>query len=285
MQLRGSVLLWSCLFLLSGVCARKSGHGRASNETGPPPSGGNIWRATFHVRYLGRNGSIPVEEDPRESERMHGSDRGEKLLKLQKAVQYGRVWKRGSFVVEVHDNWAPLGAARFRELLAARFYDHSRFFRVIEGYVAQFGIAADPLVNDNWEEEKIPDDKRPNGLHNKRGFMSFAMRGKKTRTTQIFVNLMDNSRRLDDMKFVPFAQVVEGMDVVDQFYSMYGGDKTESYRMKGPEQDKVHSDGNKYLKKEFPNLSFIDSVKVDGDSALDAIAASVEVDAESAVVD
>ncbi|CAB9516707.1 PPIases accelerate the folding of proteins. It catalyzes the cis-trans isomerization of proline imidic peptide bonds in oligopeptides (By similarity) [Seminavis robusta] len=166
--------------------------------------------------------------------------------------------KEDTFVVEVHPEWAPLGAARFLELVdeGDKFWKGIRFFRVIEGFMAQFGIPGKPAVADHWRDKTIKDDEVIQS--NKRGYMSFATSGQDSRTTQMFINLVDNTN-LDDMGFSPFAIVVgDDMSIVDQIYSGYGegapgGD--------GPAQGRVQADGNKYLKKEFPNLSYVKSVR------------------------
>merc|ERR1712083_814236 len=156
---------------------------------------------------------------------------------------------KGSFVMEVHPDWAPLGAARFRELVDADFFKAVRFFRVIEGFMAQFGISGKPSLAASWKEKKLQDD--PVKESNKRGFVSFATSGKNSRTTQMFINFADNSN-LDSMDFAPFAKVVEGMEVVDRIYKI--GEK--------PNQGTIQSEGNTYLKKNFPQLTYISGTTV-----------------------
>jgi peptidyl-prolyl cis-trans isomerase A (cyclophilin A) len=156
---------------------------------------------------------------------------------------------RGPFVIEVVRENAPLGADRFYNLVKSKFYDGARFFRVVPGFVVQFGIAADPKTTKDWDI-KIPDDpvKDTNG----RGTISFATSGANTRTTQVFINFGDNVR-LDSMGFAPFGKVVSGMDVVDQIYSGYD---------EKPEQDRTEQEGNSYLEKEFPNLDYIKTARI-----------------------
>ena len=158
---------------------------------------------------------------------------------------------RGDFVVEVHRDWSPNGADRFYNLVANGYYDNVRFFRVIAGFMAQFGIHGDTAVAAAWRSRRIDDDSVMQS--NTRGFVSYAMGGPNTRTTQIFINYGDNSR-LDGMGFSPFGQVVEGMEVVDSLYSGYGESKPTG---RGPEQPKIQGEGNAYLNRDFPHLDFV----------------------------
>src|SRR5919108_2576705 len=126
---------------------------------------------------------------------------------------------KGDFVIEVHRAWAPRGADRFYNLVRSGFYNGVRFFRVMPGFMAQFGIHGDTAVTTAWRDQRIPDD--PVRRTNVRGMATFATAGPGTRTTQIFINYGNNDR-LDAMGFAPFGQVVEGMDVVDKLYGGYG---------------------------------------------------------------
>lgn len=157
---------------------------------------------------------------------------------------------RGEFTVQVTRAWSPLGADRFYNLVKAHFYDNTAFFRVVPGFVAQFGIAEKPAVSAAWKKTEIADD--PVTQTNKRGYLSFATAGPNTRTTQIFINLKDNPR-LDGMGFSPFG-VVEGngMNVVEMMYEGYGDNA-------GPEQDQIEKQGTPYLKKGWPKLDYIQS--------------------------
>mmetsp|Transcript_20284 Transcript_20284/g.43913 ORF Transcript_20284/g.43913 Transcript_20284/m.43913 type:complete len:206 (-) Transcript_20284:35-652(-) len=172
--------------------------------------------------------------------------------------------KNDEFKVRVHPEWAPLGAARFRELVAAGFYNDCRFFRVISGFMAQFGISGDPELNTKWREKKITDDAVAKS--NTRGLLSFATSGKNSRTSQVFINFGDNSR-LDGMGFAPFAEVLgDGMKVVDQLHAGYGEGAPSG---RGPAQGRIQSEGNTYLKKHFPNLSYITALELqEGDAEL-----------------
>lgn len=155
----------------------------------------------------------------------------------------------GSFVIEAHRAWAPNGVDRFHQLVLAGFFNDSRFFRVVPGFVAQFGIAGGPKSAWAWRDKTIPDD--PVIKSNQRGFVSFAMTGPNTRATQLYINLADNSR-LDSQGFAPIGQVVEGMEVVDRLYSGYG--EASGGGMRGGKQDKLFEEGNAWLDREFPKL-------------------------------
>jgi len=152
---------------------------------------------------------------------------------------------KGRFVVEVHREWAPVGADRFYNLVKGGFFDEVRFFRVIGGQLAQFGMHGDPKVQDAWRDAVVRDDPVMHG--NVRGTLSFASRGPNTRTTQLFINLRDNSA-YDRLGFAPFAEVVSGMDIVDGLYAGY---------QERPEQPLIDEEGNEYLAREFPNLDYV----------------------------
>jgi peptidyl-prolyl cis-trans isomerase A (cyclophilin A) len=158
---------------------------------------------------------------------------------------------KGPFVVEVHRDWAPNGADRFYNLVKNGFYDNTRFFRVLEGFMAQFGVNGDPKVSAVWREARIKDD--PVKVSNKRTFVTFATAGPNTRTTQVFINYGDNSN-LDGQGFSPFGQVVSGMKVVESLYSGYGEGAPGG---RGPNQARVQSEGNAYLGSAFPNLDYV----------------------------
>ncbi|MGH7605849.1 MAG: peptidylprolyl isomerase [Gemmatimonadales bacterium] len=163
---------------------------------------------------------------------------------------------KGDFVIAVHRAWAPLGADRFYNLVRSGFYDDVGFFRVIAGFMAQFGIHGDPAVTAAWREQRIPDDSVRRT--NVRGMVTFATAGPGTRTTQVFINYGNNDR-LDAMGFAPFGQVVEGMDVVDQLYAEYGEGQP---RGRGPQQMRFHIEGNAYLERQFPRLDYIKSARI-----------------------
>jgi peptidyl-prolyl cis-trans isomerase A (cyclophilin A) len=151
----------------------------------------------------------------------------------------------GTFTVEVTRAWAPLGADRLYNLIQNGFYDGGRFFRVLPGFVVQFGLSADPAVSAAWHDANIPDD--PVTQHNTPGTLTFATAGPNTRTTQLFINYGDNSN-LDSRGFSPLGRVVDGMDVVTRIYSGYG---------QTPDQGLIETQGNAYLTSAFPHLDFI----------------------------
>ncbi len=157
----------------------------------------------------------------------------------------------GDFLVDVYRNWAPLGADRFYNLVAGGYFDDTRIYRVLDGFVAQFGLNGDPWVNQAWKSEFLVDD--PVVRENTRGRVTFAKGGRHSRTTEVFVNLRDNTQ-LDANQFAPFGEVVEGMDVVDRFHAAYGDGPP---RGDGPYQAMVEARGNAYLDDEFPVLTTI----------------------------
>ena len=158
---------------------------------------------------------------------------------------------KGVFVIDVRREWAPVGADRFYNLVKNGFYDENRFFRVISGFMVQFGINGNPQVSTPWRNAQIKDD--PVKQSNKRGFITFATSGPNSRTTQVFINFGDNAR-LDGMGFASFGQVSSGMNVVDQLYSDYGEGAPSG---RGPNQGRMQGEGNAYLTKDFPNLDFV----------------------------
>jgi len=162
----------------------------------------------------------------------------------------GKDGKGGEFVVQLHPSWAPAGVKRFEELTEAKFWDDCRVFRVVTGFVSQWGISGDPEVSAEWRDKTIPDDKVR--APNRKGTITFATSGEDSRTTQVFVNLKNNAR-LDKMGFSPIGEVVEGMQVVNHFYSSYGEGAPNGH---GPDQSKIQNNGNSYLDKKFPKLSY-----------------------------
>jgi peptidyl-prolyl cis-trans isomerase A (cyclophilin A) len=157
---------------------------------------------------------------------------------------------RGDFVVEVHREWAPLGADRFYNLVKNGYFTNAAFFRVVPGFIVQFGLNANPAVNKVWMNANIKDD--PVMGSNKRGTLVFATAGPNTRTTQLFINFGDNAG-LDRQGFAPFGTVTEGMDVVDKIYPGYG---------EKPDQQRITEEGKAYLDKTFPMLDSIKAARI-----------------------
>lgn len=151
----------------------------------------------------------------------------------------------GEFEIEVKEELAPIGVAHFLELVRKGFYDGARFFRVVPGFIVQFGIAGDPAVQRELGDDEITDD--PVKISNSRGTITYATRGPDTRTTQLFINYNDNAF-LDGQGFSPFGEVVSGMEVVDAINSEYG---------EKPHQGQIQSKGNEYLEASFPNMDYI----------------------------
>lgn len=160
---------------------------------------------------------------------------------------------RGRFTIMARRAWAPHGVDRFYYLTKHQYYDSTYFFRVIEDFVAQFGISGQPDVNEVWQGRRIPDD--PVRHPNSRGTLAFASEGPNTRTVQLFINLKDNPK-LDTYGggFPPIGEVVEGMSVVDSLYSGYGEGAPSGF---GPRQELIVGQGNPYLQRYFPKLDYI----------------------------
>lgn len=160
---------------------------------------------------------------------------------------------RGSFTIMARRAWAPHGVDRFYYLTKHQYYDSTYFFRVIENFVAQFGISGNPAVSEAWQDRRIPDD--PVQHSNTRGTIAFASEGPNTRTVQLFINLKDNPK-LDSYGagFPPIGEVVEGMATVDSLYSGYGEGAPSGF---GPRQELIVGQGNAYLRRYFPKLDYI----------------------------
>lgn len=155
---------------------------------------------------------------------------------------------KGDVVILVHRDWSPHGADHFYELTRMGFYNDTRFFRVIPGFVVQFGMNGDPSVNHDWSEIFIQDD--PPKVSNKAGTITFARSGPNTRATQVFINLAANTR-LDAEGFTPFGEVIEGMENVRHIYSGYGDWPPAG---EGPDESDIAASGNGFLDHRFPNL-------------------------------
>ena len=158
----------------------------------------------------------------------------------------------GKFVITVHRDWAPKGADRFYNLVKNGYYDDTRFFRVVPNFMVQFGINGDPAIQSSWANANLTDD--PAGKQsNKKGYVTFAHRGKDSRTTQIFINFKDNGF-LDAQGFPPFGEVTTGFDVVQKINDQYG---------EKPNQGMIQSQGNAYLNKEFPKLDYVKKATIE----------------------
>jgi peptidyl-prolyl cis-trans isomerase A (cyclophilin A) len=160
---------------------------------------------------------------------------------------------KGKFVVTVRRSSAPRGADRFYNLVKAHFFDGTVFFRVVKGFVVQFGISGYPKVSSAWQNANIPDD--PVKLSNTVGTITYADAGPNTRTTQVFINLADNGPNLDGQGFAPFGRVTSGMKVVNKLYGGYGGAPSNA-------QPQIASQGNAFLKKRFPKLDSVIRARV-----------------------
>ena len=184
---------------------------------------------------------------------------------------------KGAFVLEAHRAWSPRGVDRLYQLVQSRFFDNTRFFRALTGFMVQFGIHGEPAVNAAWEKLPVPDDSVAHS--NARGTMSFATSGPATRTTQVFINLVDNAS-LDQMGFSPVGEVIEGMAVVDSLYAGYGEGAPAGF---GPDQMRIMSEGNAYLEREFPKLDFIRTARLVDEATGDSAAAKSVSAAEEVV--
>ncbi len=160
---------------------------------------------------------------------------------------------KGDVVILVHRDWSPLGADHFYELTKAGFYNDNAIFRALPGFIVQWGINGDPKVNRNWSEKSISDD--PPKVSNKIGTIVFAKTGEpNSRTTQVFINLGDNSASLDPQGFTPFGEVIQGMDHVTEFYTGYGEGQPNG---PGPSQADIADTGNAYLQQRYPKVDYI----------------------------
>jgi len=164
---------------------------------------------------------------------------------------------KGAFVIAVERALAPRGVDRFYRLVQAGYFDDSRFFRVVPGFIAQFGIPGDPAIARVWKDRAMPDDSARTS--NVRGTIAYAMTGPNTRTTQLFISLVDNSR-LDAQGFAPIGRVASGMDVVDQLYGGYG--ESAGGGMRAGRQGRMMEEGNAHLDREYPRLDHLVRVSI-----------------------
>ncbi|HEU5209261.1 MAG TPA: peptidylprolyl isomerase [Longimicrobiales bacterium] len=162
----------------------------------------------------------------------------------------------GEFTIEVYRDWAPRGADRFFNLVRSGYYDGTRFFRVVPGFMAQFGLHGDPEIEQAWRAESLQDD--PVVQSNRRGTIAFAMAGPDTRSTQVFINYRDNEA-LDGAGFAPFGRVVDGMMIVDRLNGAYGELAPEG---RGPDERRLAMEGEEYLRREFADLDRIERAEI-----------------------
>jgi len=166
---------------------------------------------------------------------------------------------QGPFTVEVTRAWAPIGADRFYNLVRARFFDRQKFFRVRARFIAQFGLHPDPDVIMAWKGRTMPDDSARTS--NTRGTLAYAMlTTPNTRSTQIYINLVDNSAQLDSQRFAPFGRIVEGIDVIDKLYAEY--DERAGGGMRAGNQGPIEKEGNAWFERHFPKLDYIVTVRL-----------------------
>jgi cyclophilin family peptidyl-prolyl cis-trans isomerase len=168
------------------------------------------------------------------------------------------VTTKGPFVIKVTRAWAPLGADRFYNLVRHHFYNDMAIFRVVPGFVVQFGLGPSGAVNRDWEKATIKDD--PVKESNKAGTIVFATSGANSRTTQVFINLADNGSSLDNQGFAPFGQVVSGMQAIENLYSGYGETTTN-------DQDNITNGGKAYLERKYPKLDIIRTAAITSPAA------------------
>jgi peptidyl-prolyl cis-trans isomerase A (cyclophilin A) len=161
---------------------------------------------------------------------------------------------KGPIVIAVHRDWSPNGVDRFHHLVETGYFDDVRFFRVVPGFVVQFGMHGDPARNAEWANNNLMDE--PVKQSNRRGTVTYAKTMMpNTRSSQLFINLADNSSSLDAQGFAPFGEVVQGMDVVEKLNAEYGGAPSDR-------QGAIAAEGNAFLKREYPRLDFIRTAKV-----------------------
>jgi len=165
---------------------------------------------------------------------------------------------KGDVLILVHRDWSPLGADHFYELTKRGFYDGNRFFRALRGFIVQWGMNGDPKTNGDWSQVTIKDD--PPKVSNKIGTVVFAKSSQPdSRSTQVFINLGDNSASLDPQGFTPFGEVIQGMENAMSIYTDYGEGAPDG---SGPSQSEIAESGNVYLEQHFPKLDYIKTARI-----------------------
>jgi peptidyl-prolyl cis-trans isomerase A (cyclophilin A) len=177
-------------------------------------------------------------------------------IKVPETFKVKFITSAGDIVVETQRAWSPRGVDRFHELLRTGYFNEGRFYRVVPGFIAQFGVHKDFTTHRMWRQFFILDD--PRVLSNTRGTLTFAQDGPTTRATEMFFNLRDNPV-LDEQKFTPFARVIQGMDVVDRLYSGYGEMKPEGQYI---DSGRVEEATNDYLVSRFPKLDYVKKTEI-----------------------
>jgi peptidyl-prolyl cis-trans isomerase A (cyclophilin A) len=234
-NLRLTTVLLAMVLAVAPGCSR-----RQAEETVPEPGGAAV--------------EAPALEPAAGTEALYDPARAD--TKAPEVFDVRLETTKGDVLLRVHRAWAPMGADRFYNLVTIGYLDDTAFFRVLPGFMAQFGVNGNAEVNRIWRKSEIPDD--PVKESNRRGSLSFATAGPNTRTTQLFINYGDNTQ-LDGMGFAPIGRVVEGMSVVDSLFSGYGEGAPQG---KGPNQGYIQARGNDYLRQFFPNLDYIKKATV-----------------------
>jgi peptidyl-prolyl cis-trans isomerase A (cyclophilin A) len=198
-------------------------------------------------------GDPPPTELPADHVLLHPDSPGLKAVPPDSFVVLFRT-TQGDVAVRIYRDWAPMGAFRFYNLARHGYYDGSRFFRVLPGFVAQFGMSGRPEVDAIWNERPVPDD--PRRVSNRTGTLTYAKLGDDSRTTQLFFNFGDNVG-LDDQGFAPIGRVVDGMGAL---YLLHGGYGETAPRGRGPDFSCILSHGNRYLSRNYRQLDYIEEL-------------------------
>ncbi len=235
---RNAVIPLCAGILLLGACSSSSSSDKKAEESAAPP-------ASAATGATASTGAAAPTAAPSAS-----ATTGTTAPAAATSFKVRFVTSRGPFVIEVHPDWAPIGAKRFGELVEDHYFDGARFFRVVPNFVVQFGLAANPAETKKWNTS-ITDD--PVTHTNRTGAVVFATAGPNTRTTQLFINLASN-QSLDEQGFAPFGEVTDGMDVVQKIYPGYG---------ETPRQDLIEQQGNEYMTANFPKLDYIKTAKIE----------------------